>query len=359
MNTFPFKSPAATTVIAATLSLSPAARAATVPGDSPLPKNGAMAARGSADSSARAIVGRNVKNRDGTDLGEIKNLVVDTHSGRVLFATITQGGLFGIGESIHAAPYGLLEIPQPGHGPIILGTDKATLDSGPQVPEDDPAWFADHGDEVYRLYGRNLNEAAGNKPTEMRHYLTVDQISGRDVRHDGRSIGAIEDVIINNRDHQCAALLDPNDAFAGTHRKFLVRLNQLTRDPQENFDTPLATSDFSKAAPAGRDWGEANGAGYPSLWEFANGAGHPMNPPAVVNAAGRASIADIRRALRDDPAIGPSAASRLSFRQDQNTLVVRGTVATNALGNRIENQLGRLAAGWTVDSHLSVRNATE
>ncbi|HVU25840.1 MAG TPA: PRC-barrel domain-containing protein [Opitutus sp.] len=352
----------ATSVAALGLWFAPGAPAAghtssNMPKNSHLPKNGVRAARDDVDSSARAIVGQDVNSRSGTDLGEVKNLVVETHSGKVLFATITQGGFLGMGESLHAVPYSLLEVPQQGHGTITIDTDKATLDSGPKVPEDDPAWFASHGDMIYSLFGKNLDTEAG-QTSQMQHYMTVDQISGKDVRHNNEEVGAIEDVIINNSSHQGAALLDPNDDYAGTNRKFLVSFSKLSRGPGDNMSTTLTKADFSAAKPAGRDWGAAT-MGHPYVWGYgyAQSTGYATNRDVSGTSGTRASVSDIRQALRDDPDIGQSATQRLSFDQNNDKLTVRGTVASSDLKDKIDDKLDTAAMGWNIDNELTVASS--
>ncbi len=54
---------------------------------------------------ASDIVGMNVKNTQGEDLGSIKDLVVDPSRARVTYAILSHGGWAGIGDKLFAIPW--------------------------------------------------------------------------------------------------------------------------------------------------------------------------------------------------------------------------------------------------------------
>ena len=365
MNSLTLKNAAA--AIAVTLALCTASAALAAPFSSSaanVPQKGVKPTNGETNISARAVVGQDVQSKTKQDLGEVKNLIVDTHSGRVLFATITQGGFFGLGETVHAVPYQLLQVPERGHATITINTDKATLDSSPKVPEDDPAWFVDHGHEVAQLFGVDWSPATSNKAEETRRLMTADQISGKDVVKDGRNVGTIKDVIINKGNQQSAALLDPNDAFAGTNQNFLVAFSQLTRGPKGSFSTTLQRADFINAAPSSANHWTAD-ARYPYVWGAPAASGYAVGGmgysgvnSTATNVTARAPVSDIRDALHNDPAID-QAVGKLSFHKNGDTLVVRGAVASSDLKDRIDHKLHSVARGWKVDNELNVRSASE
>ena len=44
----------------------------------------------------------------GGKLGSIHNVMIDKHSGRVIYAVMSFGGFLGIGERYHPLPWGML-----------------------------------------------------------------------------------------------------------------------------------------------------------------------------------------------------------------------------------------------------------
>src|SRR5919109_12934 len=47
--------------------------------------------------STETLLGSNVKNPQGQDVGDLKQLMVDPHTGRVMYAVVAIGGFLGMG----------------------------------------------------------------------------------------------------------------------------------------------------------------------------------------------------------------------------------------------------------------------
>lgn len=52
-----------------------------------------------------SIIGTHVANADGESLGEIKDVVIDSASGRVAYCVVSFGGFLGMGEKLFAIPF--------------------------------------------------------------------------------------------------------------------------------------------------------------------------------------------------------------------------------------------------------------
>lgn len=77
---------------------------------------------------ATELIGLSVKNRQDKGLGDIEDLVIDTHEGKVVFAYITFGGLLGVHEKIAPIPWSAIEI-RPRLSVALLDADKDTLEA--------------------------------------------------------------------------------------------------------------------------------------------------------------------------------------------------------------------------------------
>jgi len=55
--------------------------------------------------NASSIIGTNVVNPKGDNLGNIKDIVIDRHTGRVAYAVVTFGGFLSLGEKLFAIPF--------------------------------------------------------------------------------------------------------------------------------------------------------------------------------------------------------------------------------------------------------------
>ncbi len=59
---------------------------------------------------ANTLLGNDVYNRDGQDLGDIKEFMIDMASGRIAYAVLSFGGLMGLGDKLFAVPWSALAL---------------------------------------------------------------------------------------------------------------------------------------------------------------------------------------------------------------------------------------------------------
>src|SRR6056297_756286 len=60
--------------------------------------------------STSTLMKDNVVNGKGENLGDIKDFMIDTENGRVVYAVLSFGGLFGIGDKLFAVPVDALRV---------------------------------------------------------------------------------------------------------------------------------------------------------------------------------------------------------------------------------------------------------
>jgi sporulation protein YlmC with PRC-barrel domain len=103
---------------------------------------------------AHKLLGQDVRNKDGEDLGELKDLMVDMASGRVAYAVLSFGGVMGLGDKLFAVPWAALSLDADGER-FMLNVPKQTLKDAPGFDKDhwpsmsDKAWATG----VHRFYG--------------------------------------------------------------------------------------------------------------------------------------------------------------------------------------------------------------
>ena len=92
-----------------------------------------------------APYGETVVNRAGEELGELAHFVVDATTGRVAYAIVARGGVFGLGERFHPIPWDAFDV-QPTAQRLVLDIEAERLDAAPAFHEDrwpdmsDPGW---------------------------------------------------------------------------------------------------------------------------------------------------------------------------------------------------------------------------
>lgn len=59
---------------------------------------------------ADTLMGNDVFNDQGEDLGDIKEIMLDVRAGRISYAVLSYGGVLGIGDKLFAVPWEALTL---------------------------------------------------------------------------------------------------------------------------------------------------------------------------------------------------------------------------------------------------------
>jgi hypothetical protein len=96
-----------------------------------------------------------VRNRNGDDLGSLKEIMIDIPAGRVAYAVLSFGGFLGIGNKLFAIPWEMLTVDEDRQC-LLLDVDKKTLENAPGFDKDHWPDMSDRafGTKVYSYYGR-------------------------------------------------------------------------------------------------------------------------------------------------------------------------------------------------------------
>lgn len=104
--------------------------------------------------SSSTLAGEEVVNRDGENLGDIKDLMIDVNSGQVTYAVLEFGGFMGMGSKLFAVPLSAMQLDTKNKR-FILDQSKERLESAPGFDKDNWPDFADESwnDSIYSFYG--------------------------------------------------------------------------------------------------------------------------------------------------------------------------------------------------------------
>ena len=103
--------------------------------------------------SSDRVEGTAVYNRKGEKLGTISNFMVGKRNGRVEYAVLSFGGLFGMGERNYPLPWDVLTY-DPDQGGYVVDLDKDGLKEAPSYERgSDPTYDRTFGEQVYGYYG--------------------------------------------------------------------------------------------------------------------------------------------------------------------------------------------------------------
>lgn len=85
--------------------------------------------------NAETLIGDSVVNTAGDNLGEIKGIMLDVQGGRIAYAVLSFGGIFGIGSKLFAVPWSALTL-DAGERRFILNVPKERLENAPGFDKD-------------------------------------------------------------------------------------------------------------------------------------------------------------------------------------------------------------------------------
>ncbi|HIG73225.1 MAG TPA: PRC-barrel domain containing protein [Bacteroidetes bacterium] len=106
--------------------------------------------------STSTLTGTDVRNRDGENLGDIKDFMLDVESGRVIYAVLDFGGFLGIGDKYFAVPLEAFEADTT-REELVLNVTKDKLENAPGFDKNNwPATpDASFVESVYDFYGQS------------------------------------------------------------------------------------------------------------------------------------------------------------------------------------------------------------
>ena len=106
---------------------------------------------------ADTLIGDNVVNASGEDLGEIKAIMLDVEGGRIAYAVLSFGGFLGMGDKLFAIPWSALTL-DADEKRFILDAPKERLENAPGFDKDHWPAMADAS------WARQLHEYYGARP---------------------------------------------------------------------------------------------------------------------------------------------------------------------------------------------------
>ena len=106
---------------------------------------------------ADTLIGNDVYNPAGDDLGDVKEILLNMHTGRIAYAVLSFGGFLGMGDKLFAVPWEALTLDT---------TNKCfTLDVAKEKLEDAPGFDKDQWpDMADTRWAKDLHTYSGTTP---------------------------------------------------------------------------------------------------------------------------------------------------------------------------------------------------
>ncbi len=141
------------------------------------------------------LVGKDVRNAQGEDLGDIKDVIIDVNNSRVHYVVLSFGGFLGMGNKLFAYPVRAFSLAAD-KDELILNVAKERLKDAPGFEADRYPNFeaAVYRDRVDNYFGKPL----AIEPRPNMRLVRSGELIGKDVNGaNGRDLGEIQDVVLN------------------------------------------------------------------------------------------------------------------------------------------------------------------
>lgn len=118
--------------------------------------------------SASSLVGDKVCNRQADELGDIKELMLNTTSGAVCYAVVAAGGFLGMGEKLYAVPWSALTLDTMNKR-LVLDVEVERFKEAPGFDTDNWPNMADQtwAKSVHAYYGPQGAQGSEAKPIRV------------------------------------------------------------------------------------------------------------------------------------------------------------------------------------------------
>ena len=109
---------------------------------------------------ADTLIGNDVYSQNEEDLGDIKEIMLDTSTGKVSYAVLSYGGFLGMGEKLFAVPWQALTLDTENKR-FVLNVDSEKLESAPGFDKDNWPNMADEkwADDIHSFYGTHYKRS--------------------------------------------------------------------------------------------------------------------------------------------------------------------------------------------------------
>jgi sporulation protein YlmC with PRC-barrel domain len=144
---------------------------------------------------ASKLIGKDVRNAQGEDLGDIKDVIVDINNSRVHYVVLEFGGFLGMGEKHFAYPMRVFKA-SADKDELVLNVDKERLKKAPGFDKDkSPDWNdPDYRGRVDKYFGNTVVV----KPQPNMRLVRGSDLIGKNVDDaNGKDVGEIEDIVVN------------------------------------------------------------------------------------------------------------------------------------------------------------------
>lgn len=165
------------------------------------------------------FIGTTVKSREGKDLGEIYDVVIDANDGKIAYAVLSFGGFMGFGDKLFAIPFSALDLVR--DGTLVLNIDKSQLKASDGFDQDKWPNFANEkwARDTHKRYDRDpywYTDKDRKAPRVGSDVIRVTDLIGSDIQGaDNETVGTVDGLVFDCDKSRVALATVSFGGFAG------------------------------------------------------------------------------------------------------------------------------------------------
>ena len=112
---------------------------------------------------ANTLIGNDVYSQDEENVGDIKEIMLNTNTGEVCYAVLSYGGFLGVGTKLFAVPWEALTLDTENKR-FVLNVDSSILEDAPGFDKDDWPDMADEiwAEKVHNFYSAGIQNKSSH-----------------------------------------------------------------------------------------------------------------------------------------------------------------------------------------------------
>lgn len=190
------------------------------------------------DVRASKLIGKEVENAQGENMGEIQDLIIDPVAQRVHYAVLSFGGVLGMGEKLFAFPVSAFKASSD-KDELVLNVPKDRLKNAPGFDKKD---WPDMSSNRYRGEVDKYFKSERATPVKSgARLMRASELIGKNVNdRAGKDAGEIEDLVVSMTNGQVRyVVLDFDKAWSPDDKMVALPLKALTFPREKGEDLVL------------------------------------------------------------------------------------------------------------------------
>jgi sporulation protein YlmC with PRC-barrel domain len=233
---------------------------------------------------ANELIGMSLQNKSGDKLATVRDLAIDTSSGRLAYIVVASGGILGLGADYHAVPAKAISFDTANAKALSSDITKEKLESSPKFKKDQLNTLTAQREQIDQHFkdakDTDLKAEAkiGDKKAELKVdapeipsptgradktaelKLATDLIGKQVATKDGSDFGKLSDLLVDVKDAKVPfAIISTGTLLKPGDTRYAVALQNLQTGPKDKVTVNVDRAALEQAQPFDHEKWQASG----------------------------------------------------------------------------------------------------